>query len=415
MSNLILTALKEPGGLWVKMINGIVSSIKNYGWTIILFTIIIKLILSVLDFFIKWSTRRSTLIQQRCAPQIEKVKRKFPNNQQMVQTQTMAIYKKEGYNVFSSCIIMLVNLVVTILVFFSIFTSLKEVSAYRAIKQYQELNNTIVSSTVYTDYYETNHDAYLTEALGSPYDSTATYSAEDQAKINTAKAKLDHDATDAAIANEDVKNTIISKWNENKDSWLWITNIWVTDGKAEALPTYKSLQGLASGASGLFNSGVKDNYIKIVGEINETHYNKVTSVVQKTQTGWNGYYVLAILAAGLTFLSTWVAELGNKVKREKKAQAPKRNQFIQPKNPQQTQSTTPDMSSAKTMKWMRIILPVLMVVFVLTSSAAFGLYVVSQSAISILLSYLINLIVKALTKKQEAQTIEFLDKYENKK
>ena len=154
MLNLIASNLKEPGGLWVKLINGIQSSIGNFGWTIILFTLIIKLVLSVLDFFIKWSTRRSTLIQQRCAPQIEKVKRKFPNNQQMVQTQTMAIYKKEGYNVFSSCIIMLVNLVVTILVFFSIFTSLKEVSAYQAIKQYEELNTTITSSSVYTSYYE---------------------------------------------------------------------------------------------------------------------------------------------------------------------------------------------------------------------------------------------------------------------
>ena len=415
MSDLVLTTLKEPGGLWVKLINGIQTTIGNFGWTIILFTIVIKLVLSVLDFFIKWSTRRSTLVQQRCAPQIEKVKRKYPNNQQMVQTQTMAIYKKEGYNVFASCFIMLINLVVTILVFFSIFTSLKEVSAFRAIKQYEELNNTIVTSTAYTNYYETNYNDYLSNELGSEYDPNIVYSTEDQAKINQAKAKLAEDATTVAIADADVQNVVLNKWNENKDGWLWVTNIWVTDGKADPLPTYSSLQSLANGASGLFNSGVKENYVKIVGEINESHYNKVTSVVQKTQNGWNGYYILAILAGGLTFLSTWVAELGNKVKREKKVQAPKKNQFIQPKNPQQTQSTTPDLSSNKTMKLMRWIIPALMVVFVLTSSAAFGLYIVSQSTISILLSYLINLIVKALTKKQEAKTIEFLDKFENKK
>ena len=72
------------------------------------------------------------------------------------------------------------------------------------------------------------------------------------------------------------------------------------------------------------------------------------------------------------------------------------------------------LTTSSTMKWLKLLMPALMVVFVLTSSSAFGIYVVSQSAISILLSYLINIIVKALTKKQEAATIEFLDKYENK-
>ncbi|MBQ7579209.1 MAG: YidC/Oxa1 family membrane protein insertase [Clostridia bacterium] len=414
MLNLIASNLKEPGGLWVKLINGIQSSIGNFGWTIILFTLIIKLVLSVLDFFIKWSTRRSTLIQQRCAPQIEKVKRKFPNNQQMVQTQTMAIYKKEGYNVFSSCIIMLVNLVVTILVFFSIFTSLKEVSAYQAIKQYEELNTTITSSSVYTSYYESNLNAKLSE-LEFYEGEGKEYSQDELTQINAKKAELASASLDTAIADESVRQTVLSKWNENKDSWLWITNIWVTDGKADPLPTYKSLQSLASGASGMFNSGVKDNYIQKVSSINETEYNKVTSIVQSTQNGWNGYYILAVLAAGLTFLSTYVAELGNKIKREKKENKPVKNQFIQPRNPQTNNNQTPNISSSGTMKFMKILLPALMVVFVLTSSSAFGIYVVSQSAISILLSYLINLIVKALTKKQETATIEFLDKYENKK
>ena len=413
MSNLVLTALKEPGGLWVKLINGIEATIGNFGWTIILFTLIVKLVLSVLDFFIKWSTRRSTLVQQRCAPQIEKIKRKYPNNQQMVQSQTMAIYKKEGYNVMSSCLIMLANLVLTILVFFSIFTALKEVSAYQAIKQYDSLRETIVSSDVYTTYYETNYDAKLSEALGAPYDPNADYSAEDQAKISQAKAELASSALDAAIADDGVKEATIAKWNEVKDNWLWITNIWVTDGKADPLPTYSALKNLANGASGLFNSGVKENYVNAVASISETEYNKVTKVVQTTQNGWNGYYILAVLAAGLTFLSTYVAELGNKVKRENKQPKVKKNQFIQSKNPQ-TQQNTPNISSSGTMKFMKILMPALMVVFVLTSSSAFGIYVVSQSAISILLSYLINLIVKALTKKQEEATIEFLDKYENK-
>ena len=73
----MLTALTAPGGLWVKIINWIQSSVGSFAWTIILFTLLIKGVLSILDFFIKWSTKKSTLVQQKCAPQLEKLQKKL--------------------------------------------------------------------------------------------------------------------------------------------------------------------------------------------------------------------------------------------------------------------------------------------------------------------------------------------------
>ncbi|MBQ7452846.1 MAG: YidC/Oxa1 family membrane protein insertase [Clostridia bacterium] len=97
MSDLILSSpLTAPHGLWVTIMNWIGQTIGNFGWTIVLFTILIKVAFSFMDFFIKWNSRLSTLAQQRCAPQLEKLKKKYSNNQQLLQTQTMAIYKKEG-------------------------------------------------------------------------------------------------------------------------------------------------------------------------------------------------------------------------------------------------------------------------------------------------------------------------------
>ena len=72
----MLTALTAPGGLWVKIINWIQSSVGSFAWTIILFTLLIKGVLSILDFFIKWSTKKSTHVQQKCAPQLEKLQKK---------------------------------------------------------------------------------------------------------------------------------------------------------------------------------------------------------------------------------------------------------------------------------------------------------------------------------------------------
>jgi len=59
---------------------------------------------------------------------------------------------------------------------------------------------------------------------------------------------------------------------------------------------------------------------------------------------------------------------------------------------------------------MKILLPAMMVIFVLTSSAAFGLYIVASSIISIGISALTTVIVDACYKKKQAEVDEFLYK-----
>ena len=419
MGNVMLTALTAPGGLWVKIINWIQSSVGSFAWTIILFTLLIKGVLSILDFFIKWSTKKSTLVQQKCAPQLEKLQKKYKNDQQAFQMQQQALYKKEGFNIWSSCLVMLANLVVTLLVFLSIFTSLKEVSAYQAIKQYQTLD--AAYTTAYTTYYDANHDHLFDEEAtrlftenGLTYDASKNYTAESATQteidlISTAEKNV----KEMVKNSNEVKTAVKKAWNDCKESWLWITNIWVKDGHANALPTYKGLKDMANGAGGLFSSGVKNNYVNTVKDINEAHYNDVTQVVHTQENGWNGYYILAVLAAVVTYLSSLVAELGNKLKKEKAPKRPKQNQFIKSSEPE-TQ-TSPTAQMAGSMKWMKFLLPVMMVIFVITSSAAFGIYVVTQSIVSIGLCALINVIVNKLTAKKQLEVAEYLAKIESKK
>ena len=71
-----------------------------------------------------------------------KLQKKYANNQQMLQTQQQALYKKEGTNMVASCFVMLFNLILTLVVFFTIFSSLRQVSAYNAINQYDQLKTT---------------------------------------------------------------------------------------------------------------------------------------------------------------------------------------------------------------------------------------------------------------------------------
>ena len=66
LTQMILSVAK-PSGLWESFIFALQNGIVNYGWTIIVFTIIIKLILSPMDFYIKYSFKKTTLVQQKFA------------------------------------------------------------------------------------------------------------------------------------------------------------------------------------------------------------------------------------------------------------------------------------------------------------------------------------------------------------
>lgn len=416
MGNLILAdALTAPSGLWAIILNWIQSGVANWAWTIILFTLLIKVCLSPLDFFIKWSTKKSTLVQQKCAPQIAKLQKKYANNNQALQVQTQALYKKEGYNMGASCVVMLVNLVVTLLVFLSIFTSLKEVSAYQAIKQYQALD--AAYTTTYTQVYNSEFNLKVNELFAEnglgEYDAETNYDDNELALTQIQEAQSY--ASTQASASESVKEAVREAWENEKETWLWIDNIWVKDGKANPLPTYSGLKSLATSAKGLFGSDVNNEYVNVVAGINEDHYNAVTGIVHENLSGWNGYYILAILAGVVTFLSTYITELGNKLKRDKneKPEVKKTNQFIKTQDAEKSQTTAQQMGG--TMKFMKILMPVMMIIFVLSSSSAFGLYVVTQSLISIILGTIINLIVNKITYKKQLEVIEYLDKIEGKK
>ena len=401
MADLMLTNLSAPGGLWAIIINWINASTLNFAWAVILFTLLIKLVLSPFDFWIKFSTKKSTLIQQKCAPQIAKLQRKYGNNQQQMQMQQQAMYKKEGLNMGASCLVMLVNLVVTILVFFSIFTTLKEASAYYAIRQYQELD------AAYSNAYNAVYAGYESEALSGVSGYNALTYNEETASVELKTAVTNAKAQAALNAQNDpsVKQAVTEKWAEVKDSWLWITNIWVTDGHADPLPTYEGLAKLASNASGMFNSNVKEEYVNFVNSVDKDHYAEVTKAVTVNLNGWNGYYILAVVAGVVTFLSTWVSEKGNKLNRKQEKKTT--NQFIKSAEPQTAQSP---MAQSGTMKIMKLVIPVIMIIFVLTSSAAFGIYIVTQSAIGIGIGAVINLIVNKLTYQKQLEVNEYLDK-----
>ncbi len=80
--------------------------IPNWGIEIIVFTLIIKLLLHPLTHKSFVSMRK----MQKIAPKLEEIKRKYGNDPQKLQEETMKIYKEEGINPASGCLPMLLQI-----------------------------------------------------------------------------------------------------------------------------------------------------------------------------------------------------------------------------------------------------------------------------------------------------------------
>ena len=150
MNALSLIAASAPGDLWSKLIYWIQGAFGNFGWTILFVTLLVKLIMTPLEFLVKYSNKKQTLVQKKLSPQIAKLKKKFGANQEQIKIQTQALYKREGFKAGTSCIIMAVNMLVTMLVFFTFYSSIKKVASYEMINQYETLEQTYVDEYVST-------------------------------------------------------------------------------------------------------------------------------------------------------------------------------------------------------------------------------------------------------------------------
>ena len=392
----LLAGVTAPSDLWNNLINWLNGPIGNLGWTILLLTVLVKLITSPLDFMVKYSTKKQTLVQQKCAPQIAKIQKKFGKDQQTLRIQTNALYKREGLNMGISCLVMLFNLVLTCTIFFSFFGSLRTISAYQTINQYEKTAevyqtalNTYISNENNISIEEANNFVIeYNEAL--VYISNAANENENTDKFATSTALVETNKTLMNAAIEFAKQPTLNKWNNCKSSWLWVQNIWVSDSQDKIFPSYDALKSMSK------DTGYTDY---VTNNINKDNYNKIASLVSSNATRQtNGYYILPILAGGITFLSQYISELHTRLKNKKANKVAK-----------EANNTT-----ASTMKVMRFVLPAIMVIFTLTASASFGLYILASNVASMALGELTTLIINALTRRKQLEVEAELEKEANR-
>jgi len=105
-------ALDEPGigakamVVVIKFLDILYRYTGNYGWAIILFTLMTRLIL----FPLMRKQYHSMAKMQRIQPRLKRIQARYKGNKQEMQQKVLEIYKKEGVNPMGGCLPMIVQL-----------------------------------------------------------------------------------------------------------------------------------------------------------------------------------------------------------------------------------------------------------------------------------------------------------------
>ncbi len=383
-------------GIMGKLVFYMHKWIGNYGWTVVVFTVFLKLLMTPLDIWQRVSSRKMAIKTQRMQPLVQEIDRRYGANTQRANEEKQKLYKKEGYSMFSSCLPMIVSMII----FFVMFGGLRNYSTYSSVVNFQGL-----SGTYYDAYYQAvkaddeEKFAVLNEEItkllpenenGQTPENNENFLRENYTESNVnayndgINAFLKIYGSDANVYRQTALEKVSQYYIENHESWLWLQNVWQPDTWAAIMPAYNDTN---NGFSSIVDMSEFSN------DSGESHYNLIRDTVLATgergQNGtWNGLMILPILSVAFSFLSIFLNQLMEK--KNRKGQEP----AVQ--DAQQSQQ-------AASNKLMMFLMPAMMAVFGFMYTGAFAIYMVCSYALSILSTVLLRVPVEKIVEKSLAK------------
>lgn len=366
----------EPTHFMAKLMIALQNSMGedvSFGWIVVVFTVILRLILSPLDIWQKLITRKNNKAMQRMKPQLEALQAKYGDDKQRLQQEQMALYKKEKYSTLGMCL----PTIITFVVFFVVFAGFRQMVGYQFAQDYKNsytAYNTSISEQIASEYGDRNSDGVI--------DINDVPKTEDGARF-FGDAKRN--------AQEAVKVAYYSEDQTKVRGFLWIKNIFVADNWETAVPGFETVTGQSGFATSRLTGITIDEYNDVMGAVLGTGgYGK--------NGKWNGLLILPVLSILLSFLSTKLLSGTSQA----------------PQNPMMGMSDSKDKKDDKdkvkdqqqqSMKMMQYMMPLMMGVFALLYSGAFALYMFTSSFVAILFQLSFNLIAKLVDKSREKKGI----------
>ena len=382
MTSFLASGIAVPDLNWVgKIIEGLYGAIGNYGWTVVLFTVILKVITLPLDFWQRCSAKKNAKKMEQMKPMLAKIDKAYGENKKGAQAEKQKLMKKFGYSMFSSCLPMIVTLVIFVIM----FSGLTSYTTHANVQQYNELVNSYhYAIIVSADENGIEVPENLRFALDGKYKS-GTWTEENETALSAFKNQIIEGVKTGEISDEKY-NAILEGAKpyvdefayENRESFLWIKNIWRPDTWESVMPSYNDFINGTIGVAGISEAD------KV--KVDSGEYQIIYDAVAKGELSggyageaWNGLLILPILSALLSFLSMKIS--------------------------QKTTQATMDPSMQGGGKMMSIMMPLIMVVFVLMYTAALGVYFVCNSLLTIIISLALTPIINKMYSKKDVNIV----------
>ena len=257
-----ITVNAPADDLWAWFILDVFDFIVNYGWRVVLFTLILKLLLSPVDIMQKISMRKQQKVQAKLAPVFEKIDQQYANDQRTAMQKKQEMQKKmgAGMNPLLTCLPTLITLVI----FITLFSTLQNIGAYKNLKQYVDLYNEYQNVTQcvqldtnayldqdgtpsqerideYQQFYVKGLESYVF-AIDTTENPSTIKTAYESASIDTyqdAKAFVDayvypveqngYKAEFESFKISVGQQAVHALFGETVEGFMWIKNIWAVD------------------------------------------------------------------------------------------------------------------------------------------------------------------------------------------
>lgn len=436
----LLLSVAEPSGFWITIIRAFENVTNNYVLAIIFLTVVIKLIWTPIDTFNRRSQQKMSQTQAKMQPELDAINKKYAKDPNLLKQKQNEVYKKYNSKSMGGCFLMLVFMALNLTIFFTLFSGLNAMGAYKISESYDylkysyanvlEVTNEFIGdepskaeifnnpknlvyrieanetnpenmeivllqlngeseielarseyktdfSTTETEIVEGQEQTVVTEttneylnAILTKFDGIVLKETAIEGSDETEKYTLTNSVTDAS------SNFIVERYQSNKESFLWIDNIWISDSP--------------------FNQSIVDynGYVSQIGAGNveegeETIYNAFMPNLQAKQSRVNGYFILPILCILVSVLTTL---LSTRLGRKKGEKTPNQN------------------------KWLAIIMPIIFGVFALFYNSVFAIYMLTSQVMTAVTLPVQNVVLRAIDnrkkKKEEEKTeIDYTRKF----
>ncbi len=423
-------------------------SISSVPVGVILFTIILKLITFVFDFWSRKTMRKNSLKMEEMRPELERLQKQYANDKVLYNQKMQALYKKNNYSALSACL----PTIITLVIFIVAFGGLTGYSNYKKSSYYYEMSkayNQVIYDGITPDGtlvkkendgsltidYETIYNNYLKDAnvnqevsngnlrflkgelevAGQPNKTLYfnVYSVNGYVKYNVIYTKasssdevtfgsrsfiteeeflksstvfsgqeglnhVDSDETAMIFLRAKSQAASAETYQSLKDEmqFLWIKNVWVADS-AFAHPIEETNGSLTySSCNTCASCGDQTK------AVDENGYNELVKNLENEKSQPNGYFILAVLTAGVSLALQLISQKSQKAQME-----------LQTVNGQ----------GAQTQKMMTWILPIMMFIFAFSMTSVFSIYMIISSALSIVSTIGINAIVDKQYRKENSK------------